>query len=595
MSIAERITALRALMADRGYDVYMVPTDDNHQSEYVGEHFKARAFITGFTGSAGTAVITKDEAGLWTDGRYFIQAAQQLEGSGVKLFKMGEPGVPTVEEYIANVIPENGTLGFDGRVVAMGEGQALVKAVAPKHAKINYSEDLIDLIWEDRPALSEKPAFALGEEYTGESKASKLARIREAMKEHGATVHVIAALDDVCWTTNLRGDDIEYFPLLLSYAVITMDDMKLYIDERKLTDEMKDALAKDHISLRPYNAIYEDVKELSSSDVILVDPARLNYALYNNLPKEAKVVEAMNPTVLMKAMKNDVEIKNIINAHVKDGVAITRFMYWLKKNIGKIEITEISAAEKLEEFRKEQEGYLWQSFEPICGSGEHGAIVHYAATEETNVPVVTDGLFLTDTGGGYMEGSTDITRTFAFGKLSDQMKEDFTTVLKCNLHLARAVFLYGTTGYNLDVLARIPAWERGLNFNHGTGHGVGYLMNIHEAPTGFRCAIRDREKQPIEAGMILTDEPGLYIEGSHGIRTENELLVRKGQKTEYGQFLYFEPITYAPIDLDAVIPEQLTKEDKEQLNAYHAKVYELVGPRLNDEEREWLKEYTRAI
>lgn len=595
MSIAERITALRALMADRGYDVYMVPTDDNHQSEYVGEHFKARAFITGFTGSAGTAVITKDEAGLWTDGRYFIQAAQQLEGSGVKLFKMGEPGVPTVEEYIANVIPENGTLGFDGRVVAMGEGQALVEAVASKHAKINYSEDLIDLIWEDRPALSEKPAFALGEEYTGESTASKLARIREAMKEHGATVHVIAALDDVCWTTNLRGDDIEYFPLLLSYAVITMDDMKLYIDERKLTDEMKDALAKDHISLRPYNAIYEDVKELSSSDVILVDPARLNYALYNNLPKEAKVVEAMNPTVLMKAMKNDVEIKNIINAHIKDGVAITRFMYWLKKNIGKIEITEISAAEKLEEFRKEQEGYLWQSFEPICGSGEHGAIVHYAATEETNVPVVTDGLFLTDTGGGYMEGSTDITRTFAFGKLSDQMKEDFTTVLKCNLHLARAVFLYGTTGYNLDVLARIPAWERGLNFNHGTGHGVGYLMNIHEAPTGFRCAIRDREKQPIEAGMILTDEPGLYIEGSHGIRTENELLVRKGQKTEYGQFLYFEPITYAPIDLDAVIPEQLTQEDKEQLNAYHAKVYELVGPRLNDEEREWLKEYTRAI
>lgn len=595
MSIAERITALRALMADRGYDVYMVPTDDNHQSEYVGEHFKARAFITGFTGSAGTAVITKDEAGLWTDGRYFVQAAQQLEGSGVKLFKMGEPGVPTVEEYIANVIPENGTLGFDGCVVAMGEGQALVEAVAPKHAKINYSEDLIDLIWEDRPALSEKPAFALGEEYTGESTSSKLARIREAMKEHGATVHVIAALDDVCWTTNLRGDDIEYFPLLLSYAVITMDDMKLYIDERKLTDEMKDALAKDHISLRPYNAIYEDVKELSSSDIILVDPARLNYALYNNLPKEAKVVEAMNPTVLMKAMKNDVEIKNIINAHIKDGVAITRFMYWLKKNIGKIEITEISAAEKLEEFRKEQEGYLWQSFEPICGSGEHGAIVHYAATEETNVPVVTDGLFLTDTGGGYMEGSTDITRTFAFGKLSDQMKEDFTTVLKCNLHLARAVFLYGTTGYNLDVLARIPAWERGLNFNHGTGHGVGYLMNIHEAPTGFRCAIRDREKQPIEAGMILTDEPGLYIEGSHGIRTENELLVRKGQKTEYGQFLYFEPITYAPIDLDAVIPEQLTQEDKEQLNAYHAKVYELVGPRLNDEEREWLKEYTRAI
>ncbi len=595
MSIAERITALRALMAERGYDVYMVPTDDNHQSEYVGEHFKARAFITGFTGSAGTAVITKDEAGLWTDGRYFIQAAQQLEGTGVTLFKMGEPGVPTVEEYIADVLPQNGTLGFDGRVVAMGEGQALVDAVAPKNGNINYSEDLIDLIWEDRPSLSEKPAFALGEEYTGESTASKLERIRKAMKEAGANVHVIAALDDVCWTTNLRGDDIEFFPLLLSYAVITMDDMKLYIDERKLTDEMKANLAKDNISLRPYNAVYEDVKELSDSDVIMVDPARLNYALYNNLPKNAKVVELTNPTVLMKAMKNDVEIKNIINAHIKDGVAMTKFMYWLKQNVGKIEITEISAAEKLESFRKEQEGYLWQSFEPICGSGEHAAIVHYAATPETNIPVVTDGLFLTDTGGGYMEGSTDITRTFAFGNLTDRMKEDFTTVLLCNLRLARAVFLYGTCGYNLDILARMPAWERGINYNHGTGHGVGYLMNIHEASSGFRIAIRDREKAPIEAGMVLTDEPGIYIEGSHGIRTENELLARNGQKTEYGQFMYFEPITYVPIDLDAVVPEMMTTEDKEQLNAYHAKVYELIAPKLSEEEREWLKEYTRAI
>ena len=595
MNVPERISALRALMEERGYDAYMVPTDDNHQSEYVGEHFKARAFITGFTGSAGTAVITKDAAGLWTDGRYFIQAEQQLSGSGVKLFKMGEPDVPTVEDYIADILPEGGTLGFDGRVVAMGEGQALEAAVSQKNGKIDYSTDLIDKIWEDRPPLSKEPAFALGEEYTGESTKSKLKRIREAMEKEGANVHIIAALDDVCWTTNLRGNDIEFFPLLLSYDVITLDDMKLYIDEEKLSGEMKENLSKDNISLRPYNAIYEDVKELNSDSVILVDPSRLNYALYNNLPKNAKVVEKVNPTVLMKAMKNDTEIKNIINAHIKDGVAVTRFMHWLKKNVGKTEITEISAAEKLEEFRKEQEGYLWQSFEPICGSGEHGAIVHYAATPETNVPVVTDGLFLTDTGGGYMEGSTDITRTFAFGKLSERMITDFTTVLLCNLRLARAVFLYGTCGYNLDILARMPAWERGINYNHGTGHGVGYLMNIHEAPSGFRIAIREREKAVIEAGMVITNEPGIYIEGSHGIRTENELLVRNGQKTEYGQFLYFEPITYVPIDLDAVNPDMMTKEDKEQLNAYHAKVYELVSPHLNEEERKWLKEYTRAI
>ncbi len=595
MNVPERISALRALMEDRGYDAYMVPTDDNHQSEYVGEHFKARAFITGFTGSAGTAVITKDAAGLWTDGRYFIQAEQQLSGSGVKLFKMGEPGVPTVEEFIADVLPEGGTLGFDGRVVAMGEGQALEAAAAKKSGKIDYSTDLIDKIWEDRPALSEEPAFALGVEYTGESTESKLKRIRKAMEEEGADIHIIAALDDVCWTTNLRGNDIEFFPLLLSYAVITKEDMKLYIDERKLTDEMKANLAKDNISLRPYNAVYEDVKELCADSAILVDPSRLNYALYNNLPKGAKVIEKVNPTVLMKAMKNDTEIKNIKNAHVKDGVAVTKFMHWLKKNVGKTEITEISAAEKLEEFRKEQEGYLWQSFEPICGSGEHAAIVHYAATPETNVPVVTDGLFLTDTGGGYMEGSTDITRTFAFGKITDRMAEDFTTVLLCNLRLARAVFMHGTCGYNLDILARMPAWERGINYNHGTGHGVGYLMNIHEAPSGFRIAIREREKAVIEPGMVITDEPGIYIEGSHGIRTENELLVCEKEKTEYGQFLCFEPITYVPIDLDAVNPDMMTKEDKEQLNAYHAKVYELVSPHLNEEEKEWLKEYTRAI
>lgn len=595
MTVPERISALRSLMEEKGYDAYLIPTDDNHQSEYVGEHFKARAFMTGFTGSAGTAVITKKEAGLWTDGRYFIQAAKQLEGSGVTLFKMGQPDVPTLEDYIADVIPEGGTLGFDGRVVAMGEGQALKTALLPKNAKIDYSEDLVDKIWEDRPPLSEKPAFALGIEYTGESTADKLTRIREAMKKEGANVHILAALDDICWTTNLRGDDIEYFPLLLSYAVITMEDMKLYVDEKKLTAEMKESLAKDGISIRPYNAVYEDVKNLKDGDSVLVDPSRLNYALYNNIPEGTKVIEKMNPEILMKAMKNETELKNIINAHIKDGVAVTKFMYWLKKNIGKTEITEISAAEKLDSFRKEQEGYLWESFEPICGSGEHGAIVHYAATPETNVPVTTNGLFLTDTGGGYMEGSTDITRTFAFGEVTDRMKEDFTTVLLCNLHLARAVFPHGISGFNLDAMARTPAWERGMDYNHGTGHGVGYLMNIHEAPAGFRCAVRDKEKAPLEPGMVITNEPGIYIEGSHGIRTENEMVVREGQKTEYGQFLYFEPITYVPIDLDAVNPDMMRQEDKEQLNAYHAKVYELISPHLNEEENAWLKEYTRAI
>lgn len=595
MNIPERISALRALMEERGYDVYMVPTDDFHQSEYVGDHFKVREYITGFTGSAGTAVFTKDEAGLWTDGRYFLQADQQLAGTGVKLYKMGEPGVPTVEEFIASALPKGGTLGFDGRVVAIEEGAALEEAVASKDAKINYSEDLVGEVWADRPALSEKPAFALSEEYTGESTESKLARVREAMKKAGADVHVIAALDDVCWITNLRGDDVDFFPLLLSYAVITMDEMKLYIDERKLNDDMKTDLAKNNITIHPYNAIYEDIKNLDTASTVLVDPNRLNYALFNNIPGGTKVVQQVNPTIAMKAKKNDVEIRNIINAHKKDAVAMTKWMYWLKTNIGKIEITELSAAAKLETLRKEQEGYLWQSFEPICASAEHAAIVHYEPTPETDVPLTQNGLFLTDTGGGYLEGSTDISRTFAFGELTQQMKEDFTTVLQCNFNLAHAVFLEGTTGYNLDVLARMPAWRRGINFNHGTGHDVGYLMNIHEASCGFRCAIREKEQAPLMDGLVITDEPGIYIEGSHGVRTENELLVRKGPKNEYGQFLYFEPITYVPIDLDAIIPEMLTDQEREQLNEYHKKVYEIVAPHLSDEEREWLKEYTRAI
>lgn len=595
MNIPERLDALRALMKERGYDAYVVPTDDFHQSEYVGQHFKARTYITGFTGSAGTAVITQDAAGLWTDGRYFLQAERQLAGSGVTLYKMGEPDVPTIAEYLGDMMPENGTLGFDGRVVAAGMGTSLGDAIAKKHAKICYQEDLIDLIWEDRPLLSEKPAFALSEKYTGASTSTKLERIRTAMKEAGTNVHVIASLDDICWITNLRGQDIDYFPLLLSYAIITMEDMKLYVDDLKLTDEMKASLADAGVSLRPYNAIYEDIKLLSETDSVLVDPTRLNYALYNNIPKGTNIVEKQNPSVLMKSMKNDTELHNIVNAHIKDGVAITRFMYWLKKNVGKVEITEIDAAEKLEEFRKEQEGYLWQSFDPICASGEHAASPHYAPTPESNVPITTDGLFLADTGGGYMEGSTDITRTFAFGNVPHNMKEDFTSVLLGNLHLANVVFPHGTTGGNLDVLARIPLWNRGLDFNHGTGHGVGYLMNIHEEPARIRHVTVGQTDVTLEAGMIVTNEPGLYIAGSHGIRIENELMICKGEKNEYGQFMHFEPITYAPIDLDAILPEMMNEEDKAMLNAYHKKVYEVIAPHLCEEERQWLKEYTREV
>lgn len=595
MSIPERLTKLREQMEAKGIDVYVVPTADFHQSEYVGEHFKARKFITGFSGSAGTAVITKTEARLWTDGRYFIQAAKQLEGTTVELMKMGEPGVPALEAYLEEAVPAGGVLGFDGRVVAMGEGQEYEAITAAKGAKIIYDYDLIDAIWEDRPVLSEEPVFALELKYTGETVASKLGRIREEMKACGATTHVLTTLDDICWTLNIRGNDIEFFPLVLSYAIITMDKMDLYINEAKLSDEIKADLAKDNVVLHPYNDIYEDIKKVAADEVLLIDPGKLNYALYNNIPEGVAKVEKRNPAVLFKAMKNPVEIKNIRVAQIKDSVAHVRFMKWLKENVGKMTITEMSASDKLDEFRAEMGNFIRPSFEPISSFGEHGAIVHYTSSPETDVELHEGTLFLTDTGAGFYEGSTDVTRTYALGEVPQIMKDHFTLVAISNLTLANANFLKGCTGMTLDMLARKPFWDRNLNFNHGTGHGVGYLLNIHEGPTGFRWQYRAGEIQPFEEGMVITDEPGIYIEGSHGIRLENELLVCKGEQNEYGQFMHFEPITFIPMDLDAINPDIMTAEEKKMLNDYHKKVYEKVAPHLNEEEKEWLAKYTREI
>ena len=595
MKVTERISKLRELMEEKKIDMYIVPSADNHQSEYVGEHFKARAFITGFTGSAGTAVITQTEAGLWTDGRYFLQAEQQLSGSGVELYRMGEPGVPTVNQFVADKLPEGGTLGFDGRLVAVDEGKAYAESAAVHGGSVNYSYDLIDEVWEDRPALSTEKAFALGEELAGESTESKLARIREVMKAEGADVHVVTSLDDVCWILNVRGNDVAYSPLFLSYMIISMDQVDLYVDETKLNAEIRAEFDANHIVLHPYNAVYEDLKKYGKDNTLLIDPDRMNYALYYNISDEVSKVEKRNPSVLMKAMKNEVELQNIRNAHIKDGVAMTRFMKWVKENVGKMEITEMSASDKLEAFRAEQEGFLWPSFEPICGFGEHAAIVHYSSTPETNVPLKENAFFLTDTGGNYYEGSTDITRTFALGEVSEIEKLHFTTVAKSMLNVMNAKFLYGATGSNIDMLARKPFWDMDLNFNHGTGHGVGYLLNIHEGPTGIRWMQRASESTPFEEGMVITDEPGIYIAGSHGIRTENELIVRKGVQNEYGQFMYFEPITFVPIDLDAIDPEVMSAEDKKMLNDYHKEVFEKISPYLNEEEVEWLKKYTREV
>ena len=594
--IQERLAALREEMKKRNIAIYVVPTADFHESEYVGSYFKARKFITGFTGSAGTAVITLTEAGLWTDGRYFVQAAKQLEGTTVTLYKMGMEGVPRVNEYIENTLAEGECLGFDGRVVNGGWGKELEEIVAKKHGSLYVDEDLIDLIWKDRPAMSAEPVRILDMAYTGKSTKEKLADVRAVMKEKGAQLHLMSSLYDIAWLLNVRGNDISYVPVVLSFLALSEDSCTWFVQEQIVTEELKAYLTENGITTQPYESFYDYVKNIHV-DKVLMNKQVANYRICNNIPASVEVLDENDPTERMKAIKNETEVRNTRNAHVKDAVAMCRFMYWLKKNVGKIPMTEISVSDYLEQLRAEQEGFLDLSFDTICGYADHGAIVHYSATPESDVPLKPEGLLLVDSGGHYLEGTTDITRTFVLGPITDEMKADFTRVCRSNMNLANVRFLHGCTGINLDVIAREPFWEANLDYNHGTGHGVGYILNVHEGPNAFRWqkSAGRSEDSVLEEGMITTDEPGIYIEGKYGIRLENELLCCKGEKNEYGQFMYFENITYVPFDLDAIDPEQMTSVERSRLNEYHAKVYEVVSPYLEGEEKAWLKEATRAI
>lgn len=592
---AKNVAAIRKLMEERGIDAYVIPMADFHQSEYVGEHFKAIRFVTGFTGSYATVAITKDDAGLWTDGRYFTQANTELEGSGVHLMKMFVDDTPGTVEWVAMNVPEGGKVAFDGRVLSMGDGQAYEEALAGKNVTIDYEQDLVSEVWENRPPLSEKPAFFLEEKYTGENTGHKLERVREKMAEVGATAHIVASLDDVAWLFNTRGDDIDFFPLVLAYALVTKDGAKLYIDERKLNDELRAEYAKYHIEVCPYNDIYEDAKKLGADEVVLIDPMKMNYALYKNL--NCKVVEGANPTILMKAMKNPVEIENIRKAELKDSIALTKFICWVKKNYNKEKITELTCVDKLTWFRQQQEGYIRDSFEPLQAFGPNAAMMHYSPTPETDATLEEGGMLLSDTGGGYYEGSTDITRTTILGSITPEMKKYYTAVYRAMQNLSVANFLYGNHGWSLDVLARKPIWDLNKDFQCGTGHGFGYLGSIHEPPTGFRWYIvpSKNEHHQFEEGMCITNEPGIYEEGYFGIRIENNLVTVKGEKNKYGQFMHFETLNFVPIDLDGIDPEELTKSEREWLNDYHAQCYEKLAPYMDEEELEWLKEYTRAI
>ena len=592
----DRLKKLRTIMSEKGIDVYLIPTSDFHESEYVGAHFKCREFLTGFTGSAGTAVVTQKEAGLWTDGRYFVQAARQLEGSGFTLRKMGQEGVPTVNEYLEQAMPQGGVLGFDGRVVNSSLGQELEELLETKQVSFSYEEDLVGGIWENRPSLSAEPVWILDEKYTGKPASQKIEELRKAMKGEHADVHVLTTLDDIVWLLNIRGGDVPHNPVVLSYVVVTETECFLFINEETLDDRLKAYLKGLQVTVKPYDHIYQIVKSFHRQRVLL-ERSRVNYAIVNNLDSSNKIIDRMNPTVMAKAVKNPVEIENERLAHIKDGVAVTKFMYWLKKNVGTIPMTEISVSDYLQSLRKEQEGYLEDSFNTISAYGENAAMCHYSATPESNKTIEPKGLYLVDSGGQYYEGTTDITRTIAMGPLTDEEKEHFTLVAMSMLRLGHARFLYGCRGLSLDYAARQPLWERGLNYDHGTGHGVGYLLNVHERPNGIRykMVLERMDSAVIEEGMICSDEPGLYIEGSHGIRTENLIVSKKAEKNSYGQFMEFEFLTFVPIDLDALDRSLMEKRDIQYLNAYHRQVYEKISPYLTEEERQWLKEATREI
>ena len=591
-----KLERLRHLMNASGIDYYVIPTDDFHASEYVGDYFQAREYISGFTGSAGTLLVGKNFAGLWTDGRYFLQAAAQLEGTGIDLMKMGEPEVPTLVEYLKEHLTENMTLGFDGRCVSASFVKELKEALGDVQIQIAYEQDLVGEMWEDRPALSRKPAWFLEEESCGASRKEKIAGVREEMKKKGAEALLLTSLDDIAWLFNMRGDDIAYNPVVLSFCLITENEVRLFVQKGSLNAEQEIQFVMDGILLDGYLNVYDHIKTLKAKSIWLNDQ-KTSYALMENLPADIEIIKGMTPVAYAKCIKNEKEQENMRIAHLKDGVAMTKFMYWLKTNADKIEMTEISAAEYAKACRKAQKGFVEESFETICGYGSNGAIIHYSATEETNAQIKPEGLLLVDSGAQFLEGTTDITRTFAMGPVTEEEKRNFTTVLRSNLRLGSVVFKEGCTGENLDMVARQPLWEEGLDYNHGTGHGIGFVLNVHETPARINWKGRAGygENEQLKPGMIVSNEPGFYKEGAHGIRLENLILCQEAQTTEYGRFLKFETLTLVPCDLDAVDVSLLDAREKQLLNDSHSRVYEELLPYMTEEEAVWLKNATRAV
>lgn len=596
MNTTEKLQALREEMRKKNLSAYIVPTEDFHCSEYVGDYFKAREYLSGFTGSAGTLLVMKDRALLWTDGRYFLQAEDQLSGSGIELMKIGQPEVPTLPDFLGEHLKKGAVIGFDGRTVTGAFVEELREKTEAKQVTFYGKRDLVDRIWEDRPAMSAEPVWELEISYAGLSREDKLAKVRQEMEKERADAFLVTALDETAWLLNLRGGDVRHTPVFLAYMLITKRRALLCAQKSAFPETVCKELTKAGVTLLPYESIEDMVASLPAGQRILVDEKRVSYRLLSVISKGVERVNKPSSIAMLKAVKTEREITHMRSAHVKDGVAVTRFMYWLKSHVGTEEITEISAAAKLEDFRAQMEGYLGPSFDPIMAYGPHGAIVHYEATLETNVVMQPRSLCLADTGGHYSEGTTDVTRTIALGELSAEERKDYTLVLKGHLRLGAAKFLEGVCGQNLDVLARQPLWEEGLDYNHGTGHGVGYLLSVHEGPQNIRWRMGGETAcVPLEEGMVISNEPGLYVTGKFGIRHENLVLVRKGEKTDYGQFMYLEPLTMVPFDKEAIDVSLLRPSEKKMLNDYHEKVYETLAPHLTGEELVWLGEATAAV
>ena len=590
-TINSRIQALRALFSREGIQAFIIPSTDPHLSEYVTPHWKSREWISGFTGSAGTVVVTTGKAGLWTDSRYFLQAAQQLEGTEIELYKEMLPETPSISTFLCTQLSPGDAVGIDGKMFSAEEVERMQAELQKCRIEIKNIPDPMRELWADRPPMPEAPAFIHETKYSGKSSVEKISIIREELKKCNARALFISALDEIAWTLNLRGNDVHCNPVIVSYLLIEEQDIHYFIQPQKITLEVAEYLKSTGISLHPYEEVETYLKQIRVES-LLINPSKTNYPVYSAVNPDCKIIHGVSPVTLLKAIRNEQEIAGIHAAMQRDGVALVKFLKWLEEAVPAGKETEISVDKKLHSFRAEQDLYMGESFDTIAGYKEHGAIVHYEATPETDVPLKPEGFLLLDSGAQYLDGTTDITRTIALGELTEEEKTDYTLILKGHIALAMAKFPAGTRGAQLDVLARMPIWQRGMNFLHGTGHGVGHFLNVHEGPQSIRM---NENPVTLQLGMLTSNEPGVYKAGSHGVRTENLVLVVPAGEGMFGNYLQFETVTLCPICKKGIIKELLTNEEIEWLNGYHQTVYEKLSPSLNKEEQAWLKEATSSL